>query len=463
MKIRNSVSLAVATVSILAMVAGCGSGSGNTASGTTDTKADKGLEVMGDAIKYDPNHLVNDGKPIDLEYWSWGDKATDPVYEMIEQYQKIYPNVKIKTVNVAWADYWTKLPLALKGKTGPALFNIHNSYDSLIRPYAADYDIPTADIEADYSASKVHEDDNGKVKYIDSVINTGNIYYNKTMWAEAGLTDADIPTTWDEFIEVAKKLTKKDGGKLTQAGFNFNNIYSGLYQGLNYQKGELLFDEDGNPNYDNDVTAENMQFLKDMYDKDGIGSINFGNDYSQSFGNGQTAMIYAWGHMQGTLQEKYPDIDFGVFATPTFTKDTPFAYDRYNGESTPGVNGRQSKEQQAVAQDFIKFILANDDYIRTAVKVLNSFPAKTGLQDDKDILAQPVMAAIAPRVDRLIWPGPAPATVETSGATAFENVFQKNMPIADALKEAQSTMETDMKNANFTSMESKYEFYDEHK
>lgn len=420
---------------------------------------------MGQKIQYDPNHLVNDGKPIQLEYWSWGDSATDPVYSMIEKYEEIYPNVTIKAVNVAWDDYWTKLPLALKGKDGPAIFNVHNSYDSLIRPYAADYDIPTADLEADYSSAAVHEDENGKVKYIDSVINTGNIYYNKTLWAEAGLTDADIPTTWDEFIEVAQRLTKTDGGKIVQAGFNFNgDAYSAIYQGLNYQKGELLFSEDGTKaNYDNDTTAENLQFLKDLYDKYKVGSVDFGNDYTQSFGNGQTAMIYAWGHMEGTLKEKYPDIDYGVFATPTFTEDVPFAYDRYNGESTPGVNGNQSEAQQAVAQDFIKFILANDDYIREAVKALNSFPAKVCLQEDADILAMPVMAAIAPRIDRLIWPGPAPATVETSGKTACENVMQNGMSIADALKDAQDQMDTDMKSSGFQSMESKYAYYDEHK
>lgn len=27
---------------------------------------------MGDTITYDPNHLVNDGQPIELGYWSWG-------------------------------------------------------------------------------------------------------------------------------------------------------------------------------------------------------------------------------------------------------------------------------------------------------------------------------------------------------------------------------------------------------
>ena len=66
------------------------------------------------------------------------------------------------------------------------------------------------------------------------------------------------------------------------------------------------------------------RYLKDMYDKEKIGSADFGNDYTQSFGNGQSAMIYAWGHMEGTLKDKYPDIDYGIFATPTFGKDTPF-------------------------------------------------------------------------------------------------------------------------------------------
>lgn len=166
MKINKGIAVAVAALSIVGLAA-CGNS--NAASGTTDTKADKGLDVIGNTITYDPNHLVNDGKPIQLEYWSWGSKGTDPVYKMIESYTKTYPNVTIKTVNVSWDDYWTKLPLALKGKNGPAVFNIHNSYDALIRPYAADYDIDTKSLESDYSTASVHEDENGKVKYIDSV------------------------------------------------------------------------------------------------------------------------------------------------------------------------------------------------------------------------------------------------------------------------------------------------------
>lgn len=447
---------------MLAAVSACG---GKTVSGITDTKKDKGLPEIGQMIKYNPNHLVNNGKPIALEYWTWGDAGGDPVFDMIKSYTKIYPNVTIKPVTIAWDDYWTKLPLALKGTKGPALFNIHNSKDALIRPYAADYNIDTAALEKDYMTAAAHEDSHGKVKYIDSVMNTGNIYYNKKLWKAAGLAQKDIPTTWDELRNVAKKLTKWDGNKMKQAGFNINgNAYSAIYQGLNYQRGELLFDKDGKKaNYNNATTKKNMQFLKDLYEKDKVGSVDFGNDYTQSFGNGQSAMVYCWGWLEGQLKDKYPDIEYGIFPTPTFDKKTPFAYDRFNGESTPAVNARLSKEDQAVAQDFIHYLLANDDFIRVAAKKLNSFPAKNSLKNDPEILKMPVMAAIKPRAERLIWPGPTPGTIETSGQTAFQNIMQNGQSIDEAIKNAQSMMEKDMKTEDFVSAEAKYAFYGEHK
>ena len=460
MKIRRLVAALIATGSIVALT-GCGA---DPDAPVVDTQADKGLEVMGEAVTYDPNRLVNDGQPISVEYWTWGNAATDPIYTMIQEYEKIHPNVRIDVNVVAWDDYWTKLPLSLKGnKNAPVLFNVHNSYDSLIRPHMESYDIPLEDLEDDYVFVDTHVDENGEVKYIDSVINTGAIFYNKDLWAEAGLTEADIPTTWDELIEVAQKLTKFDGDTMVQSGFNLNSEYTAIWQGLNYQRGALMFQEDGHTaNYDCETTKENLEFLQSLYDEYQVGAVNFGDDRELSFGNNQTAMIYDWGSYVGTLATNYPDVNYGVFPTPAFSEGTPFAYDRYNGESTPGINVHQSDEQKAVAQDFIRFILANDDYIRLASDVLNSFPGKKVLQDDPEILADPMMAAIAPRLDRLIWPGPAPSTLETSPQIAFENVFQNGQDIDSAVAYAQSLIESDMADSDFTSMESRYAHYDEH-
>ncbi|WP_461198738.1 extracellular solute-binding protein [Enterococcus sp. N249-2] len=455
----KSVYKAMLGLAAVGVLAACGS-SNNSSGGTTDTTEDKGMEVLGDSVTFDPNKLVNDGEPIEIEYWTWNEG--DPAITMAKEYEKIYPNVTIKIVNNPWDDYWTKLPLALKGESGPAIFNIHNSQHDILIPYLAPYDIEVADLQADFTSVDPHIID-GNVYYIDSMINTGNIYYNKTLWADAGLTDADIPQTWDELREVAKKLTKMDGDTITQAGFNWNGeTYSALYQGLNYQNGQLLFKDDGTVvDYDNDTTKENLQFLIDLYDKDQVGSKDFGAESSQSFGNGQSAMVYKWGWFLNELDTNYPDIDYGVFATPTPTTDTPFAYDRYNGESTPGINKNQSDAQQAVAQDFLRYCLANDDYSIEGALSLASFPTKKSLAENADILANPVLEAIAPRVERLIWPGPFPATVESTGTETMEDVLFNGKDLDTAITDGQSKMESDMKDTDFTSLEDAYQYFDE--
>lgn len=460
---KKKIFMALASLLMISGLVACGSSKdGGSAGGTTDTKEDKGMEVLGDQVKFDPNKLVNDGEPINIEYWTWNEG--DPAITMAKEYEKIYPNVTIKVVNHPWEDYWTKLPLALKGKNGPAVFNIHNSQHDLLIPYLQPYDIDTEELKADFTSVDPHVID-GNVYYIDSMINTGNIYYNKDLWKEAGLTDADIPKTWDQFREVAKKLTKKDGDKITQAGFNWNGeTYSAIYQGLNYQKGELLFKEDGKvANYDNDTTKENLQFLLDLYNEDQVGSKDFGADSSQSFGNGQSAMVYKWGFYLNELNTNYPDIDFGVFATPTPDESVPMAYDRYNGESTPGINKNQTEEQQVVAQDFLRYCLANDEYSKAGALSLASFPTKKSLAENKDILDNPILKVIAPRVDRLIWPGPFPATIETTGTQTMEDVLFNGKALDSSLKAGQEQMEKDMKDTDFTSLESSYQFIDEAK
>ena len=79
------------------------------------------------------------------------------------------------------------------------------------------YDIDTDELIADYPSASTHLMD-GNIYYADYGLSTGMYYYNKELWAEAGLTDDDIPKTWDEFIEVAQKLTKFDeNGNMIQA------------------------------------------------------------------------------------------------------------------------------------------------------------------------------------------------------------------------------------------------------
>ena len=142
------------TAALLFSMAGCGKEESLAQGGVKDTNADKGLAVMGENVTYDPNHLVNDGEPVSLDWWLWD--APDLFGSIAEEYEKIHPNVTINIINNPWDGYWTKLPLALqKEEKGPTLFNVHNSYQHLILPYMAPYEVAMEDMEADFLHGKV--------------------------------------------------------------------------------------------------------------------------------------------------------------------------------------------------------------------------------------------------------------------------------------------------------------------
>ena len=430
---------------------GCSKGGGNF---TAVTEPNSGLEVLGDTIKYDPNKLVNNGEPIELEFYVWDDSA---IKEIVESYEALYPNVDIKIVVNPWDDYWTKLPLALSGNDGPALFNVHNSHHDNIINYMAPYDIPLEDLTADFLGVEPHVID-GEVYYTDYGMMTGVIFYNKDLWAAAGLTDNDIPTTWDEFTKVAEKLTIKDGDKITQAGFNMNGDFGNILSGIPYQLGQTLFDESGTKaTVSTDKNVEVAQYFYDLYTEVGVGSGDFGTKAEESFGQGQSAMVYKWGHYNNTLLDKYPDINYGVFEVPTFTEQ-PFAYDRYNGESTFGINKNADEKEQAVAQDFIRYFLANDDLQKDLCLALSVFPNKYSLAEDADIQAHPIMSVLTDHIDHYIWPGTMPATIENTLKQVAENIIYNGMDIKAALEDGEKTMNADLSKVDFVSSEAAYEY-----
>lgn len=418
--------------------------------------------ILGSKIQYDTSKAINNGEDIEIEFWYWTG-ASDLFKSVVNQYTAIHPNVKITLVENPYDDYWTKLPLALQGSNGPAIFNVHNSHHENLINYLAPYDIPVEDLEEDFVGVSAHVID-GKVYYTDYGMMTATMYYNKAMWSAAGLTEADIPTTWDQFREVAKKLTIRDEkGELIQAGFSFNGGAQGDVLGMQYQYGQNLFTEDGKVTFNNDAIKTVVQRMKDIYEVDGSGDYNFGNNSGDNFGQGMIAMYLGWGFMHGLFQALWPETEFGSFEIPTPTEDVPYAYHRYNGESTFGINKNAPADQQAVAQDIVRFFLANDQLQKEFVLANSIFPAKKSLANDSDILSVSSIAVLANHIDRYIWPGPMPSAVENNMKIALENIFYNGEDVEAALQNAEDTCNEELASSEFVPVESSYAHADEAK
>jgi len=427
----------------------------------SEANSENVLPLIGDSVQYDPNQVINNGEEITVEMWYW--TGAENLFTLLaDEYTAIHPNVTINLVENPWGDYWTKLPLALQENDGPAIFNVHNSQHDNLIGYMAPYDIPTEDLLSEFVGASGHVID-GNVYYIDYGLMTATVYYNVDMWEAAGLTDSDIPKTWDEFREVAKKLTIREDGELVQAGFSYNGGIQGDVLGMNYQYGQNLFTADNKITLNNDAMKTVIKRLQDMYIVDEVCDYNFGNNSGDNFGQGTVAMYLGWGFMTNVLSQNFPETKFECFEMPTPTDEVPYAIHRYNGESTFGVNKNAPAEQQAVAQDIVRFFLASDAIQKEFCLANAVFPAKESLANDADLLSIPSIAVLADHIDRYIWPGTMPSTVENNVKIMLEDIFYNNVDIETALIAAENAINEDLANTDFVSQEPLYKYADDAK
>ncbi len=177
-------------------------------------------------------------------------------------------------------------------------------------------------------------------------------YYNKDLFREYGIDS--FPRTWQEFREVAKKLTiDKDGdGKPDIYGTAFV-IDVWMFATLLYQKGGRLIVNDSAV-FDSKAGVEALQFLYDLVYKDSCAYITTGYKHQDDFAAGKVAMVWGTIVSYSFMKDKI-DFDLGVAKIPmdAVTKDSTVIVSGTNVTLYRDVPDWQRRN----AIEFIKYFL----------------------------------------------------------------------------------------------------------
>ncbi|QNN52330.1 sugar ABC transporter substrate-binding protein [Nocardioides mesophilus] len=136
---------------------------------------------------------------------------------------------------------------------------------------------------------------------------------NTKMWKQAGLSEADIPTTWDELSAVAQKLTK---GK--QKGLVFSPEYQRVGVFFEQNGGGLVNDEGTEATVNSPENVEALTHVKKML-ADGYAAYttDVGAGWGgEAFGKGLAAMTIEGNWIAGAMENDYPDVDYQVVKLP---------------------------------------------------------------------------------------------------------------------------------------------------
>ena len=301
--------------------------------------------------------------------------AEDPhgqyVYEYAEKFMEEHPNVTIEIQAVASNDIYTRLAaMATSPDELPTMFftsadQIPTLYDLGLTEDLNNY--MTDEDKALWTDGVIESGTiNGDLTYIPVSLQPTDIIYRIDRFEEAGL---EIPTTWDEFIECAKALTKDtDGdGVVDQWGFGMvgSNDSSGQSRFMSYlwSNGyECAYEEDGEWKTDIAATPEFIDVFSKWTSMNADGLVPIGItevNYSTAanyFAMGYTSMFLTGPNALGVAYSSNPDLrgKLGSFKIPGEYSGTMLGAEGY------AISSYASDAEKQAAYEFIKFFATAD-------------------------------------------------------------------------------------------------------
>ena len=292
-------------------------------------------------------------KEVEITWWGlWEDEVI--LKSIINEYQQTKPNVKIKYVKQSPQDYRERLTSTLAKGGGPDVFRYHNTWVPMLRNELDNVPasvMSTADFAQTYYPVITSDVASGTgLVGVPMGYDALTLFVNEKMFKEAGINH---PATWVELREAAKSLTKKENGKIVQAGVAMGRTenvdhWSDILGLMMLQNGVDLSNPEGRNT--EDVITYYTLFSR----ADGVWDETLPQS-TVAFAAGKVAMYFGPSWRAFNIKEQNPDLEFVTISLPQLPKESPdepsISYATYWVE---GVWARS--ENKDVAWDFIKFL-----------------------------------------------------------------------------------------------------------
>jgi len=257
-------------------------------------------------------------EPVKLRFLANESFAATWQKTVVEEFNKIYPNIHVEIDGVPYPEHLAKLMLdATSTSPDYDLLLVDDPWAPQMATVGALMDLKGPEITAMTSAEYDWDDFHpaplaagqwdGKQYAVPVRANMLLMLFNKSLYESAGVPLPTPELTWDQFFEQAPKLVQDtDGdGKIdawaVHTFFTRDQLTPTIWQTIFNSNGGKLLDADGNPAFNNEVGMAALDTQRRLLDYAPPGALGHGFSESlQTFRQGAAANMFMWGSVYKT-------------------------------------------------------------------------------------------------------------------------------------------------------------------
>ncbi|WP_040165814.1 ABC transporter substrate-binding protein [Microbacterium gorillae] len=335
------------TLAVALATAGCSSGSGSSSS-------------SGGA----------GGGDVTLTFSIWNDLQQPAMQKIADAFHAENPNVTVQIQLTPWDNYWNKLQTTVAAGSGPDVIWFTGQYFGLYASEGQLAPIEGVDLSKFPKESVSMYEYDGKQYAVPKDFDTVALWYNKKLFADAGLPVPGKGYTWEQMQKDAKTLTKGDVKGFAASSAAQQNWYPAIYSA-----GGTIIDDKGNAAYNSPEAKEGVSFLKSFIDDGSSPTLQQMTDTppSDAFGSGKIAMLWTQNTNARTMAMSAAAKDIDVAPVPA----GPAGSITVLNSIGLGVNAKSQHLEEA--QKFVAFATGPEG-AKIQAEAGNAIPSYEGTQ-----------------------------------------------------------------------------------
>lgn len=293
---------------------------------------------------------ASEGGKTKLRFATWDVAAdVDKQQAMVDKFNEEHDDIEV-TLEAYGQDFDTKISAGMGSGDTPDVMYMWNypAYHEGLEPLDSYIEKEGEEYKNNfYEALWPYNSIDGSTYGIPVGFTTHVLFYNKDLFAQAGVAEPTADWTWDDLQTAAKTITDKTDA----TGFAFSmkpDPYD--YEMFLWSNGAAYCDEEGelDGNLNSDKSQEVFEMFQDM-EKDGYAVSTEGNGTDEF--RAESAAMYIYGSWS-INDFKEDGLNFGLVDIPAF-KDA--GQDSVSILSTSGIAMSKDSKHKEAAWEFVKF------------------------------------------------------------------------------------------------------------